>query len=326
MMKAVVFISREKGAEYQADYSHPEVNNPPPGFVKIDLAAAALNKRDDFILKGLYPGIRPNVILGSDGAGLLAGKRVFFNPGINWGKDETVQSINYHILGMPSHGTFASSVLVPRENVFPIPNHLNFIEAAALPLAGLTAFRALFTRGNLKAGEKVLITGGGGGVAQLCIQFAIAKGAHVFSTTGSVDKFEQLESLGVDGVKNYNHHDWEKQLMESYGTFDLVVDSAGGDGFQKLVGLLKPAGRMVIYGGTLGKAHNLSPQIIFWRQLNILGSTMGSPSDFKSMVKFVDDHQIKLVIDSVYPLEDFRAAFERINSGSHFGKIVLRID
>lgn len=325
-MKAVVFISREKGAEYQANYSCPEIDNPPDGYVKVDLTAAALNKRDDFILKGKYPGIRPNVILGSDGAGLLNGKRVFFNPGINWGDDEAVQSVNYHILGVPTHGTFASSVLVPKENVFFVPNHLNFVEAAALPLAGLTAFRALFTRGELKSGEKILVTGGGGGVAQMCIQFAVAVGAQVYSTTGSTDKFEQLEKLGVAGVKNYNTYDWDKELLKSDGPFDLIIDSAGGDGFQKLISLLKPGGRMVIYGGTHGKAHNVSPQIIFWRQLNILGSTMGSPSDFESMVEFIDAHKIKPVIDNIYPLEDFRSAFDRINSGKHFGKIVLRIN
>ncbi|TVR86395.1 MAG: alcohol dehydrogenase [Saprospirales bacterium] len=321
-MKAVVFESKEKGATYNEDFKSPEI---PDDFVEISLKAAALNKRDDFILKGLYPGLRPNVVLGSDGCGVYEGQPVVFDPGINWGESLEYQSPDYHILGMPQHGTFCEKVSVPKTNIFAKPKHLDFIQASALPLAGLTAYRALFTRGRLKPGQKVLISGGGGGVALFCIQFAIASGARVYSTTGSEDKKSRLLKMGLEGVVNYNGNSWDMDFSREFGPVDLVIDSAGGDGLHRLVNLLNPGGTLVTYGGTLGKSDNISPQVIFWKQLNIKGSTMGSPQDFKNMIRFVEQHQIVPVVDRVFPLSDFNKAVARLRSKDHFGKIVLTI-
>ncbi len=321
-MKAVVFESMEKGATYNEDFKHPEI---PDGFVEISLKAAALNKRDDFIIKGLYPGLKPNVILGSDGCGIYEDRPVVFDPGINWGESQEYQSPDYHILGMPQHGTLSDKVAVPKSNITSKPNHLDFIQAAALPLAGLTAYRALFSRGRLKPAQKVLISGGGGGVALFCNQFAIASGARVFSTTGSEDKKSRLLKMGLEGVVNYNEKSWAEDFSSEFGTVDLVIDSAGGDGFHRLINLLNPGGTLVTYGGTLGQSDNISPQVIFWKQLNIKGSTMGSPQDFKDMIRFVEQHQIVPVVDRVFPLSDFDKAIERLRSKDHFGKIVLTI-
>ena len=321
-MKAVVFEGKEQGAKYTRDFKPDEL---PDGFVEILLESAALNKRDDFILKGLYPGLRPNVVLGSDGCGVYEGKPVVFDPGINWGDKPEFQSAEYHILGMPGHGTFCEKVAVPKHNICPKPVHLDFNQASALPLAGLTAYRALFTRGGLKPGQKVLISGGGGGVALFCIQFAIAASARVYSTTGSKDKMNRLFKMGLEGVVNYNDKSWDKDFSSEFGQVDLVIDSAGGDGFHRLINLLKPGGTLVTYGGTLGKSDNISPQIIFWKQLNIKGSTMGSPQDFQDMMQFVEQHQIVPVVDRIFPLADFDKAIERLRSKDHFGKIVLNI-
>lgn len=320
-MKAIVYKSGQfQYSEYKGSF-HPGFD----GDVLVGLQYAALNKRDDFIVKGLYPGIIDNVIMGSDGMGILDGEEVLINPGLNWGDDPRVQGEEFEILGMPSNGTFTERVYVPSKNIYSKPSHLSPSEAAALPLAGLTAFRAVFTRGNLKSGQRILITGGGGGVATNCILFALAKDAEVFVTSGSSEKIEKLCSLGVKGGFNYRDTDWAGTIQKEVGFFDLIIDSAGGEGLSKLIGLVKPGGNLVLYGGTKGKAPAISPQLIFWRQINILGSTMGSHSDFRKMIDFVEEHQIKPLVDSIFKLEDFDKALLRLRSGDHLGKIVIKI-
>ncbi|TVQ47138.1 MAG: alcohol dehydrogenase [Saprospirales bacterium] len=321
-MKAVVFKNQDKGCEYIEDFELPEGNT---DWKEVNLYTAALNKRDDFILKGLYPGIKNDIVLGSDGAGYCDDQKVLINPGLNWGTNEAFQSEDFYILGMPGHGTFSEKIRVPSSNIRSIPPHLSMEEAAALPLAGLTAYRAVFTKGDLQAGQQVLITGGGGGVALNCIQFSLAAEAEVFCTTGSTEKAEKLEAMGVRQVVNYKKENWGKMLKSEAGLFDLIVDGAGGEGLARLIGLLKPGGKLVIYGGTTGKSNNISPQLIFWRQLHIMGTSMGSIGDFQNMLHFVKAHQIKPIVDSVFDLKDFHKAFERIRSGDHFGKIVLRV-
>lgn len=321
-MKAIVFEDLESGFRFRDDFKRP---NARPDEIEVEVYAAALNKRDDFIIKGLYPGLKEEVIMGSDASGVWKGKTVLINPGINWGDSQEVQSRDYQILGMPSHGTFAEWVRVPQQNVYPAPGHLTKQEVAALPLAGLTAYRALFSRGKLQSGQRVLITGGGGGVAITCIQMALAAGAEVFSTTGSPEKQDRLADLGVKATADYREKNWNKILLENHGSFDLIIDSAGGEGLQKLIGLAKPAGNLVLYGGTTGKSDGISPQIIFWRQLNIMGTSMGSDRDFREMLDFVTKHKVRPVVDSVHPIEDFQSALKRLQSPNHFGKVVLQI-
>jgi len=290
----------------------------------VRLVTAALNHRDVWISKGQYPGIRLPVIPGSDGAGEVNGKPVIINPNIGWGENEAVQDNGYHILGLPSQGTFAAQVAVQRDRIMPKPTHLSWAEAAALPLAGLTAWRALFSRGRLAEGEKVLISGVGGGVALFAFQFAVAAGAEVWVTSGSDEKINKAKHMGARGGVNYTTPEWSKDLKKMVGLFDLIIDSAGGDGFSQLIDLAAPAGRIAFYGGTKGEM-TLNPQKIFWKQLDILGTTMGSDKDFEDMVRFVNHHQIKPVVDGTYPLEQGWNAFQRMEAGLQFGKIVLQI-
>ncbi len=311
-----------------------ELNKPPvcseaplpeavEGKVNVRIKAAAMNHRDVWISKGMYPGIRQGVILGSDGAGVLDGKDVIINPSLDWGDDPRVQQKSYHILGLPTNGTFAEYVSVDRNKVFAKPAHLNFIEAAALPLAGLTAYRALFSRCGLKSGEKVLISGVGGGVALMACLFAVAAGAEVWVTSGSAWKIKKAQDLGAKGGVSYKDEAWDKTLLKETGGFDVIIDSAAGDGFATLVKVAAPAGRICFYGGTRGKINGLNPQLMFWKQISVFGSTMGNDAEFESMLDFVSEHKIVPVVDSVYSPEAVNEAFERMSKGLQFGKIVF---
>jgi NADPH:quinone reductase-like Zn-dependent oxidoreductase len=298
---------------------------PGPGEVLVRLHAAALNRRDWWITQGQYPKIQFPVILGSDGAGEYRSKPVVINPSLDWGDDPRFQGKSYRVLGLPDNGTLAEFIRVPRSNIAPKPEHLTWEQAAALPLAGLTAYRALFTRCRLRAGERVLISGVGGGVALMAMQFALAAGAEVFATSGSAEKIEKAVMLGAKGGANYQEEGWDKRLKAEVGGFDVVIDSAGGDGFAALLGLCNPGARIGVYGGSLGKINGLSPQILFWKQISILGSTMGTNVEFRKMLAFVAKFNIVPVVDSIFPLADGNAALKRIEAGGQFGKVVLKI-
>jgi NADPH:quinone reductase-like Zn-dependent oxidoreductase len=198
-------------------------------------------------------------------------------------------------------------------------------EAAALPLAGLTAYRVLFVRCKAHPGEKLLVTGAGGGVALFCIQFALKMGLEVYVTSGSDDKIVKAKKLGIAGAANYKLESWPDKLKKQAGGFDIIIDGAGGGDFGQLIKLCNPGGRIGIYGGTNGTVPNFSPQHVFWKQLSILGSTMGSDQDFAEMLDFVSQHKIVPVIDSVYSLRESEKAFGRMEKGEQFGKIVLKI-
>ncbi len=294
------------------------------GEVIIQIKAAALNHRDVFISKGMYATIKYPVVFGSDAAGLVEGREVILNPGLFWGENPGFSGPDFQILGMPRAGTFAEYTALPAQYVHDKPTHLSWIEAAALPLAGVTAYRALFTRAGLKTGERVLITGIGGGVALFALQFATAIGAEVWASSGSDEKIAKAIKLGAAGGVNYRQTDWYKNPALNPG-FDVVIDGAGGESFGYLLRLAKPGGRIASYGGTLGVVPNFSPQILFWKQLQILGSTMGSEQDFAEMLALVNQHQIRPVVDSVFALKDADKAFQRMEAGEQFGKICLEM-
>lgn len=318
-MKALVLKELKQPLVFQ------EVESPIPNNddVLVRLRSAALNRRDWFITQGQYAKIQLPVILGSDGAGEYEGKPVVLYPALEWGDNPAAQGKHFRVLGLPENGTFAEEIRIPRANLAPKPAHLSWEQAAALPLAGLTAYRTLFTRCALRPAERVLITGIGGGVALTAMQFALAAGAEVFVTSGSDEKIEKAVQLGASGGANYRAPDWDKRLKADVGGFDVVVDSAGGDGFSLLPGLCNPGARIGIYGGSLGKVNGLSPQILFWKQISILGSTMGTPEEFARMLDFVSQHRIVPVVDAVFPLADGNAALRRLAEGEQFGKIVL---
>ncbi|MBK9151115.1 MAG: zinc-binding dehydrogenase [Saprospiraceae bacterium] len=292
------------------------------GYSLVNLTASSLNHRDVWITKGKYAGIQLPCVLGSDGAGISEGRRVLINPGWYWGANEDVQSRAFRVLGMPDNGTFAEYISVPREFIHETPPHLSEVEAAALPLAGVTAYRALMSKCHPIPSHKVLVTGAGGGVALFAIQFALALGCEVYVTSGSHMKMDRAIGMGVAGAVNYRDDDWMDQLKKMAGGFDIIIDSAGGDGFRHLVSLSNPGGKIVFYGGTLGNINGLNPQTVFWKQLSIMGSTMGSPRDFAEMLEFVDKHRIIPVVDEVFEMEEWDKAFEKMEQGQQFGKLV----
>jgi NADPH:quinone reductase-like Zn-dependent oxidoreductase len=204
------------------------------------------------------------------------------------------------------------------------PPHLSWEEAAALPLAGLTAYRALFSRANLMAGERVLVSGIGGGVALFALQFALAAGARAWVTSGSQQKIEQAQRLGAQGGFNYRDTEWAKKAGQVSGSFDVIVESAGGTGFENLLDVAAPGGRLVFYGATRGNPPSLPMRKVFWRQISLLGTTMGSPRDWAEMLRFVERHRIQPIVSESFPLEKAVEAFGLMERTEQFGKIVLR--
>ena len=310
-----------------------------PQEVLIRLKAAALNHRDVWIRTGRYAGIKLPIILGSDGAGevsqvgtavdpALQGRAVVIYPAMNWGNDDRVPGPGFKILGLPENGTYAELVAVPATHAFPKPASLSFEEAAALPLALLTSYRALVTRARIQAGETCLVTGIGGGVSSFVLQLALAIGARVLVTSGSEAKLERAKQMGAAGGANYRAPDWGNQILDlcqGHG-LQVVIDSAGGDTFEKALDLVSPGGRVVTYGATTGPARQLEVRRIFWKQLNVLGSTMGTTHEFESALVFYEANRLKPVVDRVFSLSDAPAAHRRMEESEQFGKIVLKIE
>ncbi|HTA38981.1 MAG TPA: NAD(P)-dependent alcohol dehydrogenase [Candidatus Acidoferrales bacterium] len=299
---------------------------PGAGEVLVRLRAAAFNRRDVFITQGLYPGIKLPVTLGSDGAGMLesTGAEVVIDPMLGWGDDPDVwDAKGSSVLGMPHDGTFAEYVAVPAGNVHPKPPSLTMEEAAAIPLAGLTAYRATFTRAALRAGETILIPGVGGGVQTFVLLFAKKIGARAIVTSGDDAKLERAKEMGADVCINYKTTpDWHKEARAA-GPIDVVVDSSGGDTLAKAIDAVRPGGRIAIYGGTTAAA-NVKLFPLFWKHVTIFGTSMGSPQDFRAMLALFDG-SIKPALDKVFPFEEATAAAQRMASSQQFGKIVLRI-
>lgn len=306
-----------------------------PGEALVAIRAAALNHRDVWIKAGQYAGLKWPCIPGSDGAGVVTavgagadsswiGREVIINPSLDWGPSEQAQGAKFNILGLPRDGTLAEKIAVPANQLALKPEGLSWEEAAALPLAGLTAWRAVSARGGLRGAEKVLLTGIGGGVAVFALQFAVAHGASVWVTSSSADKIARAVALGAKGGANYTEAKWPEALAGA-GGFDLIVDSAGGEGFEKLIDLAAPGGRLVFFGATRGNPPGLPLRKVFWRQLSLLGSTMGSPGDWAAMTQYVAQSRIKPVVSEVVPLARAAEAFSLMERGGQFGKIVVRI-
>lgn len=330
-MRAAFFVEKNKPLEIR------ELKKPKPlkDQVLIRLHAAALNHRDVWT-QNEQTAPQGGIILGSDGSGviedvgeemddLLIGMEVVINPSLEWGNNPIVQGDKFKILGYPDSGTFSDYVAIARKQVFEKPEHLSHEESATLPLSGLTAYRALFSKARLRAGEKVLITGVGGGAALWVLQFALAYKARVYVTSGSETKLQRAKELGALGGFNYKDPDWTAKAAKEAGGFDIVIDSAGGEQFSKLPDLMMPGGRIVIFGRTGGNIPELSPRTLFWKQISIHGTTMGTRDEFLSMLELVESRNIKPVIDKVFPLEEAEEAMRRMERGDQFGKIVLKI-
>ncbi len=317
-----------------------------PKQVVVRIEAAALNRLDLFVRNGI-PGVTLSFphVPGADGTGtveavgagvtdLAVGQRVVIQPGLACGVCEFCRAgerslcVDYGILGEHVSGTLAERISLPRENVFPAPAKLSPEKAAAFPLAAMTAWRMLVTRAGLRAGESVLIHGIGGGVSTFALQIAKLCGASlVIVTSGGEEKRKKALQLGADVALDYKAVDVAKKVREITGKrgVDVVVDSVGASTWKASLQATAKRGRIVTCGATSGPNPEEEIRLIFWKQLSILGSTMGNDSEFSAMLRAVDSGRIDPVVDSVFPLSDVRKAYERLESGQGLGKVLVKI-
>ncbi len=300
--------------------------------VRVQLKCAGLNHRDLFVISRRNEE-EPPIILGSDGAGVITeigeetngftiGDEVVITPSLGWMQKSPAPPSDFRILGFPDHGTFSESIVLPIENIEYKPKYLSWEEAGVMPLAALTAYRALFTRGQAAEGDTVFIPGIGSGVAIFLLQFAKAIGAKVIVSSRSGEKREQAIKLGADAAIDTNE-DWGVQLQQEKA--DLVIDSIGTATFSRSLEMLNPGGTMVTFGATTGDEIGINLRQFFYGQFNLLGTTMGSHDEFREMLAFITKHRIKPVVDHVFPLSETQKAFERMDEGKQFGKIAIKI-
>jgi NADPH:quinone reductase-like Zn-dependent oxidoreductase len=306
----------EDGGPEVLRYEDAPDPEPQPGEVLVELRAASLNHLDLWIRKGL-PSVPKPRILGADGAGLVEGKRIVINPGIEHGDKITV-------VGEHMDGTHAELIAVPERNVYPIPDEMSFEEAAAFPLVFETAYRMLATKASVREGEWVLVWGVGGGLANAANVIARALGARTIVTSSSDDKLERTDA---DVKVNHDSEDVVeavKAATDGRGA-DIVVESVGEATWERSLQAARTGGRVTVCGATTGPNPRAALHRIWWKQLTIYGSTMGTKDDFEGAYELVKSGRAKPVVDATYPLSEARAAHERMEAGEQLGKIVLTI-
>jgi len=340
-MKAAIF--REHGGIEQLEIAELPRPVAGTGEVVLRVRAAAMNHLDLWVRRGL-PGVNiplPHVG-GSDIAGEVAGfgagvdgwktgARVVVNPGLWDGtcewclKGEHSLCVNYRIIGEHIDGGFAEYVVVPAANLLSIPDDFSFEEAAAVPLVFLTAWRALITQARLRAGESVLILGASGGAASAGIQIAKLTGAKVYAVTSSEEKAERARRLGADVIINRTVGDFSKEISKQTNRrgVDVVLENTGEKTWEGSLRALARGGRLVTYGGTTGANALTNIPLLFWKQIQIIGSTMGTATEFSTVMRLVWERKLLPVLDRSLPLEQIRLAHEILEAGDQFGKLVL---
>lgn len=333
-MKAVLL--KKGGPPEVLQYEEIETPVPAPGQARVALQAAGLNHRDVWQRRA-FTGAEAN-ILGSDGAGVVeevgaeadkgwVGREVVINPSLYWGDREDAPGPGYQILGIPTPGTYAEAVVIPVENLTDKPPHLDFLTAASLPLAGLTAWRALFTQGRLAPGETLLLPGIGSGVAGFALVIAKRAGARVIVTSSSEEKLAKATAQGADFALNYQAKDWEQRAREFAGKagIDMVLDHSGEKTLPADLRLVRAGGRIVFLGATTGTQMTLSLRDAFFKQVRLVGTTMGSPREFAALFRFVELHGIEPEVHHVFPLADAAEAHRLLEDGRQYGKVMLEI-
>ncbi len=341
-MKAVVFFEHGPLENVQyTDVPEPEIG---PDEVLLEVKAAALNRLDLWVLAG-WPGLNLKLphIMGSDGAGVVAkvganitdfavGDRVAVNP--TRGSDTDYfgrrgldnMSDNFAILGEHEDGFFAEYAAVPARNLLKMPDDADFTAAAAASLVFVTAWHSLITKGRLQAGETVLIVGAGGGVNTAAVQIAKLAGAkHIYVVGSSAEKLAKAADLGADVLINRHETDWGKAVFKATNRrgVDVVVDNVGAATFHTSLRALKKGGRLLTVGNTSGPKFELDNRLIFGKHLSIIGSTMGTSTDYATVMNLIFDGRLHPVIDSVYPLSEGSTALKRLKEGDVTGKLVL---
>ncbi len=304
---------------------------PGPGQVRVDLVAASLNRRDWWIRRGGKAKLP--AVLGSDGAGVVsavgpgvegvaAGDEVVIYPARGWGEAEEAPGPDFTILGVPDQGTYAERIVVAADQVRPKPRGWSWLETAALPVAGLTTWRALVTCGEVGPGRTVLVPGAGGGTGVFAIQIAYELGARVLVTTSSEEKLERARRLGAEGGALYTDPDWPERVAP----VDVIVDSVGGAVWEGAFRALRRGGRLVTFGDTVGDEGTVDIAQLFFGYFRIQGTTCGSPREFDALLAHCGEASWRPVIDSVFPLREAAKAHERLDAPDRFGKVVLAID
>ena len=309
------------------------VPSPGKNEIVVKLKTAGLNRRDLSI-----PNRRGNdkeaLILGSDGAGVVEeigedvtlfqpGDEVILNPALRWNDNTPAPPASFDILGMPDHGTFAEKIIISEEQAEKKPEYLSWEEAGVLALSALTGYRALVTKGEIKAGDTVFIPGAGSGVATYIIQFAKSLGAKVIVSSRSEEKLKQAKALGADIVIP-TESDWNIELENE--EIDLVIDSVGAATFNRSLEVLKKGGKIVIFGATTEDNIDLNLREFFYGQYQLIGSTMGSREELRDSLELMEENKIHPVVDEAFALTDTAKAFEYLESGNQFGKVALTMD
>lgn len=339
-MRAAIF--HEHGGPEVLRVEDVPTPEPGPGQVRIEVRAAAMNHLDLWVRRGLPVDIPLPHIGGSDIAGVVdavgvgvtgatPGMRVVVNPSVSCGVCEGCRAgeeslcAEFRILGEHLPGGFAEYVVVPAVNLLELPDGFDMETAAAAPLTFLTAWRGLVSRGRLRAGERVLITGASGGVATAGIQIARHIGAEVHAIT-TADNEERVLALGAHRVWDRDRADHRKQAFEATGKqgFALILDSVGEATWHENIRALARAGRLVVYGATTGPRAVTDLRYLFWKQVDILGTTMSNHREFEAVMALVVSGALHPVIDSVVPLAGIEDAHRRLEAGGQFGKIVIR--
>lgn len=305
-----------------------EFPDPParPGWTTVALRASALNWHDVLVRQGRYGSALPHII-GADGAGVRTdtGEDVVVLPSLNWGDRDEAPDSGWEILGDRTPGTYAELVSVPTDCLAPKPTGLSWSEAAALPLVGVTTYRALFVRGRLKAGESMLVIGAGGGIATMAIALAVGAGASITVTSSSADTIERAVSTGATGGVLHSESGWPEHaraMSPNNAGFDLILDPVGR--WNESVRALRPGGRLVVLGANAAETAQMDIRSFYFGQFDLLGTTMGSARDFSGLLDMIGRCPVRApVIDREFPLDRAAEAHEYLERGSTFGKCVL---
>lgn len=309
---------------------------PKAGEVRVAIKAASINHREMWIARGLYPGMSLPSTMGCDGAGVVdmlgdgvssasVGDEVIIYPGMDWGSNRHAPAPEFGLLGMPHSGTIAEYICVPAANLAPKPSFMTWEEAAATVLTGLTAWRALMFKGQLQPSDTLLISGVGGGVATFGLAFAVALGCKVYVTGESEEVLERAKQMGASDGLLYTDPDWRKQVGKMTGGVDVVLDGAPAPSYANYVRAINPGARIVIYGSTAGDKFEITATGIFLKSASIVGSQVGDIEDFREMLVFVEQHQIKPVIEKSFPLVEAREALLYLEKQHSFGKVVVTV-
>jgi NADPH:quinone reductase-like Zn-dependent oxidoreductase len=341
-MKAVLLYEHGPAEKLQVVTDHP-IPDPGPGEVRVKVAAAALNYLDVWVRNG-WPGIKLNYphIPGADASGVVdalgagvsgwrAGDRVAIDPTLEWGGDPVRElpdkkPARFALMGEHARGTYAEYITVPARNLLALPEHVSHAEAAAASLVFVTAWHSLITRGNVRPGESVLVVGAGGGVNSASIQIARLAGCTVYVVGSSDEKLAQAKELGADAVVRRDvEGGWSRaiyQLTAKRGV-DVVVDNVGAATFMESMRAAARGGRILTVGNTSGPVFEIDNRYLFSKHLTIIGSTMGPHEDYVTVMQLLFKGKLKAVIGARYPLEQVQDAHRALESGEHFGKIVL---